>query len=253
MPQTPTTPVTSTNTTQVDARTLPNLTKPVLHTQTSTISNDSHKIMQPQPQQQQQQQPQQGPSIVKIKLNKKNNGLGLSIVAARGTNQIHMGIYIKSVVPGGASDDDGRLSAGDQLLAVDEASLVNVTQERAAELMTKSGPVVCLTIAKDAASYHDLDALLNKSPLPPQQQMQQSMVSLGSTTLPRTHHQFNGMPSSHQDNSVATSNDTFSRSMSQEVLKMSSSEAGVVSPLKPRQAIDHTRQHGYFNKIRLKF
>ena len=56
-----------------------------------------------------------GPAIVKFKLNKKNNGLGLSIVAARGTNQMHQGIYIKSVVPGGASDDDGRLNAGDQL------------------------------------------------------------------------------------------------------------------------------------------
>jgi len=78
-----------------------------------------------------------GPTVVKLKLSKKNNGLGLSIVAARGVNQINSGIYVKSVVPGGAADDDGRLDAGDQLLAVDEASLINVTQERAAELMCK--------------------------------------------------------------------------------------------------------------------
>ena len=107
------------------------------------------------------------PSVVKLKLSKKNNGLGLSIVAARGTNQINSGIYVKSVVPGGAADDDGRLDAGDQLLAVDDASLINVTQERAAELMCKSGPIVVLTVAKEAAYFHDLDALLNKSPLPP--------------------------------------------------------------------------------------
>ena len=160
----------------------------------------------------QQVQQQQGPSIVKIKLNKKNNGLGLSIVAARGTSQMHTGIYVKSVVAGGASDDDGRLSAGDQLLAVDDVSLVDVTQERAAELMTKSGPVVCLTIAKDAATYHDLDALLNTSSPPQQQQIQQqtmhqSMISLNgnaqhqqhmqinqqqftAATLPRNHQQF---------------------------------------------------------------
>jgi hypothetical protein len=66
-----------------------------------------------------------------------------------------------------------------------------VSQERAAELMTKSGPVVCLTIAKDAASFHDLDALLNKSPLPQQQthlnqnmMMHQSMISLSSSNVP---------------------------------------------------------------------
>jgi len=88
----------------------------------------------------------------------------LSIVAARGTNQITTGIYIKSVVPNGAAFDDGRLSAGDQLLAVDDASLVNVTQERAAELMCKSGPQVVLTVAKEAAYFHDLDALLNMLP-----------------------------------------------------------------------------------------
>ncbi len=98
----------------------------------------------------------------------------MSIVAARGTNQITTGIYIKSVVPNGAAFDDGRLSAGDQLLAVDDASLVNVTQERAAELMCKSGPQVVLTVAKEAAYFHDLDALLNKSPLP-----QQNMLPAG--------------------------------------------------------------------------
>jgi len=131
----------------------------------------------------QSQQQELGPTVVKLKLSKKNNGLGLSIVAARGTNQINSGIYVKSVVPGGAADDDGRLDAGDQLLAVDEASLINVTQERAAELMCKSGPIVILTVAKEAAYFHDLDALLNKSPLPPvskQQSMTASMPLLNN-------------------------------------------------------------------------
>ncbi len=123
---------------------------------------------------------QQQPVVIKLRLNKKNNGLGLSIVAARPPNQINTGIYVKSVVSGGAADDDGRLNAGDQLLAVDEQSLVNVSQERAAELMTKSGQCVVLTVAKDAATFHNLDALLNKSPTFPNHQMNnaQSMPSL---------------------------------------------------------------------------
>jgi hypothetical protein len=193
-----------------------------------------------------------GPNIVKIKLNKKNNGLGLSIVAARGTNQIHSGIYIKSVVPTGAASDDGRLNAGDQLLAVDDVSLVNVTQERAAELMTKSGPVVCLTIGKDAAAYHDLDALLNKSPMsqgtatlePRQfqnqtQTLHQSMMSLNNGQQQQQQQQqsssFSGatLPRSHLDsvNNSQSQNDSYrNRSMSQEMLK-SSEEVITASPV----------------------
>lgn len=44
------------------------------------------------------------PEVQVIKLQKSNNGIGLSIVAARGTNQSQLGIYIKSVVKGGAAD-----------------------------------------------------------------------------------------------------------------------------------------------------
>ena len=39
-----------------------------------------------------------------------------------------LGIYIKAVVEGGAAWQDGRLAAGDQLLAVDGHSLVGITQ-----------------------------------------------------------------------------------------------------------------------------
>lgn len=47
--------------------------------------------------------------------------------------QEKLGIYIKSVVPGGAADIDGRLQAGDQLLRVDGQSLIGITQERYVE------------------------------------------------------------------------------------------------------------------------
>ena len=119
----------------------------------------------------------QQPQIVKILLNKKNGGLGLSIVGAIGQNQANTGIYIKSVVAGGAADLDGRLDTGDLLIAVDENSLIGITQEKAAEILTKSGPNVCLTVAKQAAYYHGLDALLNKSPPLPQQQQQPLVAS----------------------------------------------------------------------------
>ncbi|KAL3219549.1 hypothetical protein MRX96_030309 [Rhipicephalus microplus] len=94
------------------------------------------------------------------------SGMGLSIVAARGSNQDRLGIYVKSVVRGGAADLDGRLQAGDQLLRVDGHSLVGVSQEKAAELMTRTGPLVQLEVAKQGAIHHGLASLLcQPSPL----------------------------------------------------------------------------------------
>ncbi|XP_034554928.1 afadin isoform X5 [Notolabrus celidotus] len=105
------------------------------------------------------------PEVVTVTL-KKHNGMGLSIVAAKGAGQEKLGIYIKSVVKGGAADVDGRLAAGDQLLSVDGRSLVGLSQERAAELMTRTGSVVTLEVAKQGAIYHGLATLLNQpSPL----------------------------------------------------------------------------------------
>ncbi|XP_056337054.1 afadin isoform X7 [Danio aesculapii] len=107
------------------------------------------------------------PEIVTVTL-KKHNGMGLSIVAAKGAGQDKLGIYIKSVVKGGAADMDGRLAAGDQLLSVDGRSLVGLSQERAAELMTRTGSVVTLEVAKQGAIYHGLATLLNQpSPMMP--------------------------------------------------------------------------------------
>uniref|UniRef100_A0AAY4CID3 Afadin n=1 Tax=Denticeps clupeoides TaxID=299321 RepID=A0AAY4CID3_9TELE len=107
------------------------------------------------------------PEVVTVTL-KKHNGMGLSIVAAKGAGQDKLGIYIKSVVKAGAADMDGRLAAGDQLLSVDGRSLVGLSQERAAELMTRTGSVVTLEVAKQGAIYHGLATLLNQpSPMMP--------------------------------------------------------------------------------------
>ncbi|KAL1476697.1 hypothetical protein MTO96_036320, partial [Rhipicephalus appendiculatus] len=101
-----------------------------------------------------------------LALKKSPSGMGLSIVAARGSNQDRLGIYVKSVVRGGAADLDGRLQAGDQLLRVDGHSLVGVSQEKAAELMTRTGPLVQLEVAKQGAIHHGLASLLcQPSPL----------------------------------------------------------------------------------------
>lgn len=105
---------------------------------------------------------QNEPRVHIIQLNKNSNGMGLSIVAAKGAGQSKLGIYIKSVVAGGAAAADGRLAAGDQLLSVDGHSLVGITQEKAAEYLVRTGPTVTLEVAKQGAVLHGLATLLHQ-------------------------------------------------------------------------------------------
>ena len=118
------------------------------------------------------------PEIQKIRLVKSNQGMGLSIVAAKGVGKDQLGIYIKAVVEGGAAWHDGRLQAGDQLLQVDGRNLVGISQEQAAEVMMQTEQVVELQVAKQSAYFHGLATLLlqpspvmsranSEAPLPP--------------------------------------------------------------------------------------
>uniref|UniRef100_A0A8C9SVV5 Afadin, adherens junction formation factor n=1 Tax=Scleropages formosus TaxID=113540 RepID=A0A8C9SVV5_SCLFO len=95
------------------------------------------------------------PEVVTVTL-KKHNGMGLSIVAAK----VNADEMCPSVLL--CCAQDGRLAAGDQLLSVDGRSLVGLSQERAAELMTRTGSVVTLEVAKQGAIYHGLATLLNQ-------------------------------------------------------------------------------------------
>ncbi|KAI5636412.1 DIL domain-containing protein [Phthorimaea operculella] len=84
------------------------------------------------------------PRLQIIQLNKNSNGMGLSIVAAKGAGQSKLGIYIKS------------------LLSVDGHSLVGITQEKAAEYLVRTGPTVTLEVAKQGAVLHGLATLLHQ-------------------------------------------------------------------------------------------
>lgn len=156
------------------------------------------------------------PEVQIIRLHKAGGGMGLSIVAAKGAGQERLGIYIKSVVPGGAADRDGRLAAGDQLLAVDGQSLLGITQEKAAEFLVRTGSVVTLEVAKGGAVYHGLATLLQQpSPTPhrgPRRMSERDLPSRvdqertipSSKSVPALHHI---SPNSEQPRS--TSHDVF--------------------------------------------
>ncbi|BFZ25291.1 hypothetical protein BsWGS_28330 [Bradybaena similaris] len=109
------------------------------------------------------------PEMMSISLQKVNGSMGLSIVAAQGEGVPEAGIYIKSVVEGGAAELDGRLDAGDQLVEVDGKSLIGVSQDVAAELMTRTGQVVQLKVAKQAVLYHNLGFILGQPSITSQQ------------------------------------------------------------------------------------
>ncbi|XP_056016214.1 afadin-like isoform X4 [Ostrea edulis] len=117
-----------------------------------------------------QQQLPKEPEIATVTFSKVKGSMGLSIVEAtpKSEGQKVSGIYIKSVVPGGAAALDGRLQAGDQLLEVDGKGLVGLSQDKAAELMTRTGQTVTLKVVKQGAFYHGLATLLSQpSPVLP--------------------------------------------------------------------------------------
>lgn len=86
------------------------------------------------------------------------------------------------MVPGGAADADGRLQAGDQLMKVDGQSLIGITQERAADYLVRTGPVVILEVAKQGAIYHGL-AMLLQQPSPIIQRGKHSRTTILSNSF----------------------------------------------------------------------
>uniref|UniRef100_T1K929 PDZ domain-containing protein n=1 Tax=Tetranychus urticae TaxID=32264 RepID=T1K929_TETUR len=105
--------------------------------------------------------PSPSPVPFTIQLRKSGSGLGFSIVAARSLRTGQIGIYVKSIIKGGTADLDGRLQPGDQLLSVNNHSLIDMPQEKAAKLMTQSS-IVRLEVAKQAAYYNGLATFLNE-------------------------------------------------------------------------------------------
>uniref|UniRef100_A0A3Q2QWW1 Par-3 family cell polarity regulator n=1 Tax=Fundulus heteroclitus TaxID=8078 RepID=A0A3Q2QWW1_FUNHE len=66
-------------------------------------------------------------------------GLGVSVKGNRSKeNQADLGIFVKSVINGGAASKDGRLRVNDQLIAVNGESLLEMTNQEAMEALRKS-------------------------------------------------------------------------------------------------------------------
>ncbi|KAM3914662.1 inaD-like protein [Leptodactylus fuscus] len=81
-----------------------------------------------------------------IHLEKGPDGLGFSIVGGYGSPHGDLPIYVKTIFSKGAAAVDGRLKRGDQILAVNNESLEDVTHEEAVAILKRQRGNVTLTV-----------------------------------------------------------------------------------------------------------
>ncbi|XP_068175161.1 disks large homolog 4-like isoform X2 [Antennarius striatus] len=93
--------------------------------------------------------------VMDIKLVKGPKGLGFSIAGGVGNQHVpgDNGIYVTKIIEGGAAHKDGRLQIGDKLVAVNAASLEEVSHEEAVAALKSTPDVVYLRVAKHTSLF----------------------------------------------------------------------------------------------------
>ncbi|KAM4750064.1 multiple PDZ domain protein-like isoform 2-T3 [Anableps anableps] len=106
-----------------------------------------------------------------VQFTKNNRGLGFSISSYVGDlNSVYSaGVMVKSIVKGSSADQDGQMRVGDIILSVDGLSLQGCSEQRAMEVLRRTGPVVRLRLLRKAIR---LRHILN--PVPPLQPLRHS-------------------------------------------------------------------------------
>ncbi|XP_004526207.1 patj homolog isoform X2 [Ceratitis capitata] len=81
--------------------------------------------------------------IQAIELVNDGTGLGFGIIGARSS-----GVTVKTILPGGVADRDGRLRSGDHILQIGDVNLHDMVSEQVAAVLRQSGTHVRLVVAR---------------------------------------------------------------------------------------------------------
>ncbi|XP_051981922.1 PDZ domain-containing protein 2 [Xyrauchen texanus] len=100
-------------------------------------------------------QPCEGSRIWKMHMVKGQDGLGIQITGGRGSKRSPHGIIVAHVEEGGATQRDGRLKAGDELLMINGHSLVGLSHQEAVAVLRSTAGLVQLVVASRDESEVD--------------------------------------------------------------------------------------------------
>uniref|UniRef100_A0A3Q3F7D3 Dishevelled segment polarity protein 1a n=1 Tax=Labrus bergylta TaxID=56723 RepID=A0A3Q3F7D3_9LABR len=139
-------------------------------------------------------------------LTEKYNFLGISIVG-QSNDRGDGGIYIGSIMKGGAVAADGRIEPGDMLLQVNDVNFENMSNDDAVrilrEIVSKTGPI-SLTVAKcwdpSPRSYFTIPRAEPVRPIDPAAWISHTTALTG----PYPHYEFDDLPLSASKTDMAT-------------------------------------------------
>lgn len=98
-----------------------------------------------------------------IDLVNDGSGLGFGIVGGRST-----GVVIKSILPGGIADRDGRVQSGDHILQIGDVNLRGLGSEQVATVLRQAGSQVRMVVARPVEpTSSDFQMLESHAPIVP--------------------------------------------------------------------------------------
>ncbi|KAM7394183.1 hypothetical protein PAMP_020997 [Pampus punctatissimus] len=106
-----------------------------------------------------------------VQFTKNSRGLGFTVSSYIGDlNAVYSaGVIVKSIVKGSTVDQDGRIHIGDIILSVDGVSLQGCSEQRAMEVLRRTGPLVRLRLLRKAIRLSHI-----LPPVPPLQPLRHS-------------------------------------------------------------------------------